>query len=148
MIGSNSPNTRSMNPRSVAEMFETSPSPWTHHTSRPLGFRPSITRVWDLNNSLIYQNFQPLLLDFQSDCWRSEINWACFALSRLAAKRARFSRWQRFLNGRPPPGSTISEIAESASKPTVENRIDVGSSGRSRDCERLCPGGQRDQFMH
>ena len=49
VIGSNSPNTRLMNPRSVAEMFETIPSPQTHHTSRPLGFTPEfgiLTILW------------------------------------------------------------------------------------------------------
>lgn len=54
-----------MNPRSVAEMFETIPSPRTHHTSQPLGFRPVITRVWDLNNSLIYQDYHPIFFDFR-----------------------------------------------------------------------------------
>jgi hypothetical protein len=39
------------------------------------------------------------------------------------------------------PGSTINEIAESASKPAVENRIDFRLSGGSWNRERLCPGG-------
>ena len=53
-----------MNPRSVDEMFETSPSPQTHHNTRPLGFRPPIIRVSDLNNSLFYQDCQPNFPDF------------------------------------------------------------------------------------
>ena len=66
-----------MNPRSVAEMFETIPSPRTHHTSQPLGFRPRITRVWDLNNSLIYQDYHPVFFDFLARVPTPWVNGAC-----------------------------------------------------------------------
>jgi hypothetical protein len=66
-----------MNPRSVAEMFETIPSPRTHHTSQPLGFRPRITRVWDLNNSLIYQDYHPVFFDFLARVTAPWVSGAC-----------------------------------------------------------------------
>jgi hypothetical protein len=66
-----------MNPRSVAEMFETIPSPRTHHTSQPLGFRPRITRVWDLNNSLIYQDYHPVFFNFLARVTAPWVSGAC-----------------------------------------------------------------------
>ena len=99
-----------MNLRSFAEMCKTSPSPRPHHTSRPHGFRHLIAGVWDLNNSLVYQNFQPLLLDFLSNCWPLAVNWAFFALRRLAAKCAPPICWQRLLHGRTPPARRSTKL--------------------------------------